>query len=254
MGRREYTRARIRAGVPIRLAERLYEIEQDAPRGRIEVRAADDSEDVAEIRIYEEIGLDWWTGEGMTPARMAEALDEIAGREVLVRINSPGGNVFDGVAIYNLLAERRERVTVRVDGIAASAASIVAMAGDKIEAAGNAQIMVHNAWTVAIGNAQEMRDVADILERIDSQIADTYSARSGTPVEQIRSLMDAESYLTAQDAADVGLVDEVLPLKSQPDEPSGDPESRAARPSVAAALRVQRAALARAAWRRRTEG
>jgi len=220
MSRNDYLQHRIALGVSRSMASKLYDVEAEQPRGRLDIKAADDG--AAEIRIFEEIGLDYWTGEGMTAERFASLLDDIDASEIRVRINSPGGSVFDGITIYNLLAERDEPVTVSIDGIAASAASVIAMAGDEIEAAGNAQLMIHSAWTVAAGNAVQMREVADVLEKIDGQLADTYAARSGQPLDVIGELMSTDTYLTAAEAEALGLIDSIQPLKTGAKTPDPD--------------------------------
>lgn len=168
------------------------------------VHAADNAEDVPTITILDQIGIDWWTGEGVTAKRVASSLRAIGGQDVRVDINSPGGDFFEGVAIYNQLRAHSHRVTVRVLGLAASAASVIAMAGDDILMGDGAFLMIHNAWAVAVGNRHDMRGAADSLEPFDLAMAELYEARSGVSLDEIQRLMDEETWLRASDAIDRG--------------------------------------------------
>lgn len=163
--------------------------------------------------IYDDIGPEW---AGMISAKMvakALASDDFKNApEILVRINSPGGDVFEGIAMYNLLATARQFVRVQVDGLAASAASLVAMAGREIAIAGNAFLMIHNAWTVTWGNKADLQKTVGVLGEIDAILAKTYVARSGMDSAEVTKLMDAETWLAADDAVSKGFADEALPL------------------------------------------
>ena len=125
--------------------------------------------------------------------------------EITVRINSPGGDVFDGFAIYNLLAQHPAKIHVKVDGWAASAASVIAMAGDTREVAANALMMIHNPWTLSVGDSAGMRKTADLLDQIKDSIITTYKAHSSLDEAEIAALMDAETWFDAQGAMDAGL-------------------------------------------------
>lgn len=172
----------------------------------ITVRAA--SEKVAEILIYDVIGKDFW-GDGVTAARVKQDLDALGDvSDINVRINSPGGNVFDGIAIFNLLKQHKAQVHVQIDGFALSAASLIAMAGDLITMGEGAMMMIHNPWTLAIGDANAMRKTADVLEKITGQFVDIYAARSDTKAEEIRTFMDSETWFTAAEAVEHGFADE----------------------------------------------
>ncbi|NMY67307.1 head maturation protease, ClpP-related [Pseudomonas sp. WS 5414] len=173
------------------------------------IRAAAD-DDATTITMYDPIGMDWWTGEGVTAKRISAALRSIGERDVTVKINSPGGDVFEGLAIYNLLREHKGRVTVQVLGLAASAASFIAMAADEIQIARAGFLMIHNAWTCACGDRNDIRETADFLEQIDGTLADIYAARSGGRVGDIRSLMDVETWMGGTAAIDAGFADEFL--------------------------------------------
>lgn len=147
-----------------RLGAAQFDLRPDAiERWQPDVRAA--SEGDATISIYDAIG-DNWDGTGVTAKRIGAALRNIGARDVTVNVNSPGGDFFEGVAIYNLLREHQGKVTVRVMGLAASAASVIAMAGDEILMGDGSFLMIHNAWAVAIGNRHDMADAAALAPSI----------------------------------------------------------------------------------------
>lgn len=172
------------------------------------VQAAAEGE--ADISIFDVIGEDYW-GEGVSSKRVAAALRSI-GRDnpVSVNINSPGGDLFEGLTIYNLLKEHKGEVTVKVMGLAASAASIIAMAGDRIQISRAGFFMIHNAWTVAVGNRHDMRDIADFLEPLDRAMADVYSVRTGEDLESMQALMDQETWIGGSDAVLQSFADGLL--------------------------------------------
>lgn len=170
---------------------------------------AAEGDDPNTISIYDVIGEDSWDGSGFSAKRMAGALRSVGGNAVTVNINSPGGDLFDGIAIYNLLREHPAKVTVQVMGWAASAASIIAMAGDEIRMGLGTFMMVHNAWGMVIGNRHDMREGAELFEQFDSAIGDIYAARSGLKRAEISSLMDAETFMGAADAVAKGFADSV---------------------------------------------
>lgn len=163
------------------------------------------------ISILDAIGQDYWTGEGVTPKRIAGALRALGKGDIVVNINSPGGDMFDGLAIYNMLREHDGHVTVRVLGLAASAASIIAMAGDTVEIARAGFLMIHNAWVVAQGNRNDLREYADTLEPFDRAMADIYAARTGEDMAAITKLMDAETWVGGSDAVERGFAERLLP-------------------------------------------
>jgi ATP-dependent Clp protease protease subunit len=157
-----------------------------------------------EILLYDEIGADWM-GNGITAKSVRASLDEAgAYSKISLRINSPGGDAFEGIAIGNVLKATGKPIDVYVDGLAASAASIVAMCGDTITMASNAMMMVHNAWTLCAGYASDMRKMADTLDRISTSIAQTYVDKTGKPMDEIQALMDAESWMSAADCVEGG--------------------------------------------------
>lgn len=170
---------------------------------------------MADIYIYDIIGEDWWSGEGMSAKKFRKTLADCGSqKEVNIYIDSPGGNVFDGLAIYNQIKRHKAAFNVIIDGMAASAASIIAMAGDKITMAQNAFMMIHNAWSIAMGNADDMRKVADELDKISGELAETYVSRTGQDRTRINDMMNAETWMTANEALDFGFADEVDKNKS----------------------------------------
>ncbi|HBY4510986.1 TPA: Clp protease ClpP [Klebsiella pneumoniae] len=171
------------------------------------IRAASDNDN--SISIFDVVGRDYWD-EGVTAKRISGALRSMNGADVTVNINSPGGDMFEGLAIYNLLREYQGKVTVKVLGIAASAASIIAMAGDDIQIGRGAFLMIHNCWVVAMGNRHDFAELSTSLEPFDTAMADIYSARSGLDIATVQQLMDAESYIGGSDAVEKGLADSLL--------------------------------------------
>ena len=159
--------------------------------------------DAPSISIYEQIGASW-DGSGMTAARMSGILRGIGARDVVVNLNSPGGDFFEGVAIYNLLRQHKAKVTVQVMGLAASAASVIAMAGDEILMGDGAFLMVHNAWAVAVGNRHDMLAASEQLAPFDAAMADVYAARSGMSVKKVVAMMDAETWIGSTQAVKDG--------------------------------------------------
>ncbi|MCV9965465.1 Clp protease ClpP [Pararhizobium sp. BT-229] len=159
------------------------------------------------ITMFEVIGEDWWTGGGVTAKRIAAALRSIGDKDITVKINSPGGDMFEGIAIYNLLRAHPAKVTIEVLGWAASAASIIAMAGDEIRMGLGTFMMVHNAWGVVVGNRHDMREAAILFDGFDAAIADIYEARTGAKRKDIVALMDAETFMGPTDAVKNGFAD-----------------------------------------------
>jgi ATP-dependent Clp protease, protease subunit len=167
------------------------------------IQASNDTE--GSINIYEVIGKDW-DGRGASAQKTASILRNLGEKDVIVNINSPGGDVFEGIAIYNILRMHRAKVTVRVMGLAASAASVIAMAGDDIYMGDGAQLMIHNAWAVAVGNRHDMRDAANVLEPIDTAMAELYASRTGLEQKAIVKMMDAETWLTTDQSIKEGVL------------------------------------------------
>jgi ATP-dependent Clp protease protease subunit len=168
------------------------------------VRADDGSGDV-ELFLYDEIGF--W---GIQASTFVRDLKSIDAETIHLRINSPGGSVFDGVAIANAIREHKATVIVHVDALAASIASVIALAGDEVHMADNAFLMIHNAWTGVVGNADDLRKTADILDKVDdSAIVRTYMNKTGADEAQVREWMKDETWFTAEEALAEGFIDVV---------------------------------------------
>lgn len=163
---------------------------------------------MSEIWLYGEVGESMW-GDGITAKSFIDELNVAEDDTVTVRINSMGGDVFEAQAMYSALIRSPKTITTTIDGAALSAASVVAMGGDRIVMAANAQIMIHDPWAFVIGNAKDLRDLAEILDKSKETIAYTYARRKGVDYESIWDAMTAETWYTAQEALDAGLVDEV---------------------------------------------
>jgi len=161
------------------------------------------------ISVFDVIGADWY-GDGVTASRIAAALRSIGGADVTVNINSPGGDMFEGLAIYNLLREYEGKVTVKVLGLAASAASIIAMAGDEVQIGRGAFLMIHNCWVYAMGNRHDLQQIAADMVPFDKAMNDIYSARTGLDAATIDAMMDAETYIGGSDAVEKGFADRLL--------------------------------------------
>ncbi|MBN6791497.1 Clp protease ClpP [Pseudomonas fulva] len=161
------------------------------------------------ITIYGVIGEDWY-GEGVTVKRIDAALRAIGDREVTVYINSPGGDMFEGIAIYNRLREHKQKVTTKVLGMAASAASVIYLAGSERQVASSAFLMIHNCWTFLSGNRHYLRDVSDDMEEFDAAMADLYAETSGQTVEDMAELMDDETFIRGKRALELGLATGLL--------------------------------------------
>lgn len=187
------------------------------------VRAVSQGDNV--ITMFDVIGEDFWTGGGVTAKKVAAQLRAIGDRPVEVQINSPGGDMFEGIAIYNVLREHPQSITVKVMGMAASAASIIAMAGDTIEIGAASFMMIHNCWVLAIGNRHDMRETADWLEPFDQAMVDVYSQRTGADAKDIAKWMDAETFMSGTTAIERGFADVLLPsdqVKTDEETKAGD--------------------------------
>ena len=160
---------------------------------------------VAEIEIFGEIDEFWGVGPKQVSVALAEAGDA---QEIRVKLNSPGGWAFDGVAIYNLLKLHPAKMEITVYGLAASAASIIAMAGDRIIMAEGAMMMIHKSWGIAMGNSDDFVEIAGILEKIDGEMAGIYARRTGQELAQIKQWMESETYFTGAEAVEHGFADE----------------------------------------------
>lgn len=175
---------------------------------RATINALDNS--VAELVVYDEVG--WY----ITARAVRDLLKQLGKvSELHVRINSPGGAVSEGVAIYNVLSEHPAKVIVTVDGFALSAASVIAMAGDEIRMAKGALMMIHEAHAYTAGHAADHDATATILRKINAGLVACYAARTGLPVDEVEKLVAAETWLTADEAVDKGFATAVLPAKGK---------------------------------------
>ena len=172
-----------------------------------------------ELRLYGPISSNsWYDDDVITSKQVEDAIKDFEGEEINVRINSPGGDVFESIAISNTLKNLNAKVNIVVDGLAASGGSIIAMAGDTVRMYANSTMMIHNAWTVAMGNAKELRKYAEDLDVIDSSVRKTYASRFNGSEEDLISLLDNETYLTAEQCLAYGLIDEII-TDDKPEEP-----------------------------------
>lgn len=174
----------------------------------------------AEIYLYDQIGASFWDDSGMTAKQFAERLKAVDGADkILLRLNSPGGDVFEGAAMYDLITQSAIPIHVRVDGLAASAAFTVAMAGKSIEIGEAGMMMMHNARGMAFGTSKEMAQTADILDKISGQMAELYAKRSGMPVAEVKQLMDAETWMTPDECVAKGFAGSICKPPKDDEDP-----------------------------------
>lgn len=161
----------------------------------------------AEIYIYDIIGESWFGG--ITAQQFVQDLNAISATKVVLRVNSPGGDIADGIAIRNALIRHPANVESHIDGLAASTASWVALAGDSLFISPSAMLMIHEPFNIILGDAEEMRKQADILDLFGSDIAAMYAAKAGGTIDEWRDRMKAETWYTDQQAVDAGLADSI---------------------------------------------
>lgn len=187
------------------------------------------SADEADVLIYDEISWD-----GISADVFQRELGSVQARQLNVHINSPGGSVFDGIAIANTLAAHPANVTVYVDGLAASIASVIAMAGDRVVMMPRSQMMIHDASGICLGNAADMADMAALLDKQSDNIAAAYADRAGGTADEWRARMREETWYTAEEAVEAGLADEVAPSRRQRED---DPQMTQREQFIRAAFR-----------------
>lgn len=166
-------------------------------------------DDEAEIIFYDVIG--WPFNDA---AELVRALADMRQGKITVRINSPGGDVFDAMAIFNALQSHKSKIVTRIESLAASAASFIALAGKEVQAYPNAMIMIHSAWAYSAGNQHDLREIADILGKIDENMVDIYTGASNIGKKEIREMMKAETWFTAKEAQERGFVDTIVDGKA----------------------------------------
>lgn len=164
------------------------------------------SDEVAEISIFDEIDPFW----GIGPKQFKDELDEVRGaKSIKLLLNSPGGSVFDGMAVYNLLSSVRDKLDVEVIGLAASISSIIAMAGKSLAIAEGAYLMIHDPFTVTVGGAEDLRKTADLLDTMKGEFIAIYAKKSGLEDKEISKMMDDETWFTASQAVEKGFADSI---------------------------------------------
>jgi ATP-dependent protease ClpP protease subunit len=166
------------------------------------------------IDVYGLVGESWWQ-ESTSAANVRRSIKNSKASTIQLRINSDGGDIIDGLAIYNQLNDHPARVEVTIDGIAASAASLIAMAGDVVRMGAGAWLMIHNAWGGTQGEPDDLRRWADVLEKMSADAAQIYATRTGLSVDKVSEMMDAETWLTAEEAKAMGFATEVIPAKAK---------------------------------------
>lgn len=173
-----------------------------------QIRAAAESDD-AEILIYDDIGASSW-GDGVTAKQFVRDLSALDAKTLTVRINSAGGDVFEGLAIHHAIRRHKATVTTEIDGLAASIASIIALAGDEVRMSDNAFFMIHDPWGMGVGNAKEMRELADLLDKVGGSLANVYAEKTGRDVTEVQDWMTAETWFNADEALAAGFVDKLV--------------------------------------------
>lgn len=213
-----------------RHAERAALVEEGDPQGR-QFHFVNESDDEASLYIYDQISS-WW---GVNANDFAVALNDIEAKTLNVHVNSPGGSVFEGFAIYSALIDfankKAATINVIIDGWAASIASVISMAGDHISIGEHASLMIHKPMSAVWGNADEMREEAEVLDEIEEAIIDIYVARTDGDRAQIQKWVAAETWFRGKKAVDEGFADEVVPLKKKKGD-DDDAEDRTAKPAA----------------------
>src|SRR5690554_5973223 len=175
----------------------------------------------ATIWLYDVIGDEMWGG--VSAKTFVKDLAAVTAPTIHLRINSPGGDVFDARAMVTALRQHPARVIAHIDGLAASAASYIALAADEVSMSDGAFLMIHNAWGVVIGNRHDLLEMALTLEKIDKSIIQDYEHRTGQPTRVLQDWMDKETWFTAQEALDAGFTDRIDPTESSSDPPPPQP-------------------------------
>lgn len=175
-----------------------------------------EGEEARTLYLSGEISDETWFGDEVTPKMFKDELMAGSG-DITLWINSPGGDVFAAAQIYNMLMDYPGRVTVKIDGLAASAASVIAMAGSQVEMSPVAMMMIHNPITVAIGDSKEMQKAIDMLAEVKESIVNAYEIKTGLSRNKISRLMDAESWFNAKKAVEMGFADSILYTQENPE-------------------------------------
>lgn len=168
---------------------------------------AEVADDTATIYVYDVIDAYW----GVSAADLAKTLAGITASNIVLRINSPGGDVFEGRAMMALLVGHSATITAKIDGLAASAASVLALAAESVEIAEGGFYMIHKGWTWMMGNADDLRDASSLLDKVDAAIVAAYAGKSGKSADEIAAWMKAETWFGAEEAVEAGFCDAILP-------------------------------------------
>ena len=158
----------------------------------------------ATVYVYDEIG--YW---GIMPEDFVKELNALTADTVHIRFNSPGGSVFDGTAMYNVIKQHKSKTIAHIDGLAASIASVIALGADEVRMADNAFLMVHEPWSMVMGNSADMREEADLLDKVGGTILNTYIKKTGMKESEIKELSQAETWMTAEEALKMGFIDAI---------------------------------------------
>ena len=178
---------------------------------------------------------------GISADDFRDVLAEHAGQDVTIYLNSEGGSVTDGLSIFNAIASHDGKVTVHIDALAASIATVIAMAASTVKINSNGKFMIHRCWAAAVGNCQDFRSMADVMDLLDKDIAASYSEKTGKPESEMLALMDAETWMDAETALAAGFIDEIVEVKSKSAKASAEPQKIIAvcNPAFHAALRAK---------------
>ena len=177
--------------------------------------AVKSSDGTLELNMLDVIGEDWWTGGGITANRVKQQLDANKdAKSIKVLMNTPGGDAFEGLAIQSLLKRTGLQVDIEIIGLCASAGTVIAMSGNTIRIHEGGMFMIHPAWTVAMGSKSDMRQTADFLEKVDGSILDIYVRRTGRTADDVRTLVEAETWMTAHEAVAEKFATDVIAAKS----------------------------------------
>ncbi len=172
---------------------------------------------------------------GISADDFRDCLKEHAGADVTIQLQSEGGSVNDGLSMYNAIMQHEGKVTIHIDTLAASIATVIACAADEVIMSSNAKYMIHRCWTVAMGNCKDFRSTADVMEMLDQDIADSYVDRTQKPKAEIIEMMDAETWMSAEDALALGFIDSIYKVERKPRAEAEMPEIKAISPFAIAA-------------------
>ncbi|MEO0375589.1 MAG: head maturation protease, ClpP-related [Cyanobacteria bacterium P01_A01_bin.17] len=205
-----------------RQAISAFDLPQSAlDRWNPSIRASEGGETT--LNILGVIGEDYYADDGTPASKVSDFLAQAGGEDVVININSPGGDFFDGLAIHSMLKDYEGKVHVKILGLAASAASVIALAGDEIEIAKSGFYMIHNSWSLGIGNKHDMRAVADMLDKFDASMKELYMETTGLEADEVVKMMDEETWLSSEGAIDMGFNFSVMgeeQIKEIDDEPN----------------------------------